>query len=81
MSDIMDDDETPAAGDYVCVEPEGKKVILPDGRVLPIAMLLDKYGNETEIIFDSVLVLAGSKDLGWFEFDLVMDMWEQMTVH
>jgi hypothetical protein len=45
--------------------PDGPSVCLDDGRVLPVALMMDKDGHATEIMFDAHTILAGSAELGW----------------
>ena len=67
------------------IEPEGIMITLEDGSILQGSMLLDKDGNETEILFDAVKILArrieGGDDIGWFEISIQGGSWELPMIH
>lgn len=65
-------------------EPEEMIVSIntPHGELhLPVAMLMDKDGNPTEILFDARVALAGSAETGWFEIDIQAGTWLYPTFH
>ena len=61
--------------------PGFKSVTLDNGMTLPIALMMDKDMNPTEIPFDTRTILAGSAQQGWFEIDVQEGTWESITFH
>jgi hypothetical protein len=77
LLDLTDEEVHEILGD----EPEDMTVGLDNGLVLPVAMMLDKDGNPTEIMFDATTLLAGSADLGWYEIDVADGSWVCPLLH
>ncbi|MER9436677.1 hypothetical protein NKJ04_17440 [Mesorhizobium sp. M0618] len=79
LLDLSDQEVADIVGDR---EPMEEMTIgLDNGLVLPVAMMLDKDGNPTEIPFDAVTLLAGSAELGWYEVDVAEGSWLSPTFH
>jgi hypothetical protein len=74
-------DWIPADPEYRPFEPEKMVIHLEDGTELIGRMLLDKYGNETSILFDAVTVLAKGADDDWYEVDIQEGSWSKPIVH
>lgn len=62
------------------VTPEDMVLFLEDGTELQASMFLDKDGNETSILFDTVSVLA-KNEKGWYEINIQKDSWVLSTLH
>ncbi|AZO48061.1 hypothetical protein [Mesorhizobium sp. M4B.F.Ca.ET.058.02.1.1] len=74
IEDILEGQE-PMEPMTVCIDS-------PYGNlVLPIAMMMDKFGNPTEIEYDTKTLLCGSAELGWYEIDVEAGSWVKPTLH
>lgn len=63
------------------LEPGTMTVGLDNGMVLPVALMMDKDGQVTEVPLHAATILAGSKELGWYEIDVVEQSWNSVTFH
>ncbi|WP_280952196.1 hypothetical protein [Mesorhizobium sp. WSM3868] len=43
--------------------------------------MMDKDGNPTELEIDAVTLLAGDRNVGWYEIDVREESWERPTFH
>jgi hypothetical protein len=75
---IYREDET---GGSDLVEPDEVIIRLEDGTELKAAMMLDKDGNETHVMFDTVVVLAKHPSGGWIELEVADGSWERFPLH
>ncbi|RWB40450.1 MAG: hypothetical protein EOQ44_25235 [Mesorhizobium sp.] len=77
LLDLTDDEIEEIVGEPM----DEMSISLDNGLVLPVAMMLDKDGNPTELPVDAVKLLAGSADLGWYEVDVEAGSWILPTFH
>lgn len=69
----MDDENTPSPIDGVDIEMvdfSQEVIVMADGTVLPITLILDAAGEETEDLDEVAFIMAGSPEYGWYEFEI-----------
>jgi hypothetical protein len=75
---FVQDPNTPE-GHYMPVE--NIHISIDTGETLTGAMLLDKDGNPTEILYDAKTILARNKELEWYEVEVDTQLYEKPTIH
>lgn len=62
------------------VHTHKRTLTLNDGRELPIIFLEDENGDEVDVIYEAKLLIAGTKEHGYYEIKL--DGWSEFyTTH
>lgn len=74
----LNDENPNVAGELMPVEKV--RVVIEDGTTLVGSMLLDKDGNETEILYDAVSVMCKHPDGSWYDIDITNQTWESHTL-
>lgn len=50
-------------------------------QVLPVILIEDKDGNQTDNITEATTIIAGTREIGWFEIDIVEGYSEFISFH